>query len=359
MSALTLYAGPVARERILQEGIRPEQFKVLVGASGGPKWFVLYGLDRFLFGDFFKGRTSPLLTIGSSAGAWRLCCLATADPLAAIDQLARRYSRESYSDAPTTAEITDKMRAMLNDVIGQRGIAEIVHNPVFCTHIVADRCKGLGNASSLALRRVFLGGSALANAFSRSALSWFFQRTVFSSLGEECPWHAPDKLDTRVVALTENNGLDALLSSGSIPFVLDGVRDISGGPPGLYLDGGIIDYHFDFRFATDDELVLYPHFSPAVIPGWFDKFLPWRKINPDNFNNVLFLVPSADFVGSLPHGKIPDRNDFAKFPVHERLANWETVLQKSSILAAEFAELVEGVVSPDRLRPLQELRRQG
>ncbi len=357
MSALTLYAGPVARDRILQEGIRPELFKVLVGASGGPKWFVLYGLDRFLFGEFFRGRTSPLLTIGSSAGAWRLCCLATADPVAAIDQLAIRYSGESYSDAPTTSEITGKMRTMLNDVLGPAGIAEVANNPIIQTHIVADRCKGFGNASSAALRKVFLGGSALANVFSRTALSWFFQRTIFSSLGAECPWQRPDKLDTRVVALTEDNALDALLSSGSIPFVLDGVRDISGGPAGLYLDGGIVDYHFDFRFAADDELVLYPHFSPAVIPGWFDKFLPWRKINPDNFSNALFLVPSADFVNSLPHRKIPDRNDFANFPVDERLANWETVLQKSKLLAAEFADLAAGTVSAERLRPLQELRR--
>ena len=157
--------------------------------------------------------------------------------------------------------------------------------------------------------------------------------------------------------LREDNVLDALLSSGSIPFVLDGVRDIQGAPRGLYLDGGITDYHFDFRFAADNHLVLYPHFSPAVIPGWFDKFLPWRRINLENFSNVLFLIPSADFVRTLPRGKIPDRSDFETTTVEERLTNWQNVLEQSKTLAAEFAELVASPVSEDRVRPLEELQR--
>ena len=34
---------------------------VVPGASGGPKWLVLAGLDRFLFGDFLqRPRTRPL-----------------------------------------------------------------------------------------------------------------------------------------------------------------------------------------------------------------------------------------------------------------------------------------------------------
>jgi len=64
MSALEIYAGPVARERIKQQGSRPELFSLLLGASGGPKWFVLYGLDRYLFGDFFASRQEPLMTMG-------------------------------------------------------------------------------------------------------------------------------------------------------------------------------------------------------------------------------------------------------------------------------------------------------
>ncbi|MDC1119026.1 hypothetical protein OAT28_00415 [Gammaproteobacteria bacterium] len=52
-SSLSIYAGPTARAQLLEQGVTAAQFKVMVGASGGPKWFVLYGLDRYLFGDFF------------------------------------------------------------------------------------------------------------------------------------------------------------------------------------------------------------------------------------------------------------------------------------------------------------------
>ena len=93
-SSLSIYAGPTARAQLLEQGVTAAQFKVMVGASGGPKWFVLYGLDRYLFGDFLQRRTEPLLTLGSSAGAWRMCCLATADPVAAIERLAKLYSEE-------------------------------------------------------------------------------------------------------------------------------------------------------------------------------------------------------------------------------------------------------------------------
>ena len=77
MFALEIYAGPRAKSQIEENGLDPAQFSLLVGASGGPKWFVLYGLDRFLFGEYFASREKPLMTLGSSVGAWRLCCLGT------------------------------------------------------------------------------------------------------------------------------------------------------------------------------------------------------------------------------------------------------------------------------------------
>ena len=128
MSALEIYAGPKAKSRIKENGLDPAQFSLLVGASGGPKWFVLYGLDRFLFGEYFANREKPLMTLGSSAGAWRLSCLGTAAPLRAIDELAARYSRETYSAQPTVEEITEKMHSMLSAALGSSGAAEIAAN---------------------------------------------------------------------------------------------------------------------------------------------------------------------------------------------------------------------------------------
>ncbi len=341
MSALSIFAGPTALQRIRQDGIQAQQFQALVGASGGPKWFVLYGLDRYLFGDFFTARETPLYTLGSSAGAWRLCCLPLADPVAAIERLAMLYSGERYSNTPTVAEITSKARAMLRQVLGADGARQIVDHPSIKTHIVTARCRGPGALAAKPLQAGFLGLSAAANVMSRHSLTWFFQRTVFSSMGADSPWHRVPGLPATAVRLRPSNVEDAMIASGSIPFVLEGVRDIDGAPRGLYWDGGIIDYHFDQLFHAGSELVLYPHFSPRVIPGWFDKHLPWRNIHPANFHNVVLLTPSREFVDSLPNRKIPDRQDFQAMDYERRVAVWREVLGRSEELAAEFAELVE------------------
>ena len=50
MSALSIFAGPTALARIREEGLNAQHIRVLLGASGDPEWFVLYGLDRYLFG---------------------------------------------------------------------------------------------------------------------------------------------------------------------------------------------------------------------------------------------------------------------------------------------------------------------
>lgn len=341
MSSLTIYAGSHALKRLRSEGINAEQFKVMLGASGGPKWFVLYGLDRYIFGEFFARRERELITLGSSAGAWRMCCLATADPVAAIERLAKRYSEEQYSDQPTTDEITEKAQQMLVDTLGASGIREIAENEIFRTHIIADRARGIGSSQIKQLRMLQLLSSALLNTVSRKTLSLFFERTIFSNMGPLSPFKAADDLKTVHVALNEGNLMDAMMASGSIPFVLNGVRDILSAKQGLYWDGGITDYHFDFPFHSGDDLVLYPHFSATVIPGWFDKRVPWRQVNPRNFENVVLVVPSKEFVAQLPYGKIPDRTDFETLDYASRLAYWSEVLEKSKLLADDFAALVE------------------
>ncbi len=350
MSALSIYAGPVALKRLRAEGVHPDQFKVMLGASGGPKWFVLYGLDRYLFSEFFADRVKPLYTLGSSAGAWRLCCLATGDPLRAIDELALRYSGQTYTETPTVEEITEKMREMLQQVLGPGGPAEVVNNNVILTHLVADRCKGFGGSTNKATQSIFLGMSALANVLSRRTLSWFFQRTLFTNAQDSSPWRNLSDIDTVLAPLTESNLFDALIASGSIPFVLEGVRNIEKARSGLYWDGGITDYHFDIPFLSGDDLVLYPHFSSRVVPGWFDKRLSWRKPNPRHFENVVMLVPSEEFVAALPNRKIPDRTDFESYSEAERLSVWQSVLDSSQQLASEFRQLVE---SGDGLEDIQ------
>ena len=57
MQVLDVYAGKNALARIKKEGFSADLFDYMLGASGGPKWFVLAGLDRYIFPEFFAGRT--------------------------------------------------------------------------------------------------------------------------------------------------------------------------------------------------------------------------------------------------------------------------------------------------------------
>lgn len=356
-SSLQIYAGPTALASIRANGIHPEQFKVMVGASGGPKWFVLFGLDRYLFGDFLPRRRDALYTLGSSAGAWRMCCLATADPVAAIERLAKLYSEEQYSDRPTTREITEKAELMLTGTLGPSGAAEIAANKTIHTTIIADRSRGLGSSRRKGMQAASLGAAALANIISRRSLSLFFERTLFSTLGAASPWSGEDDLRTASVQITEDNIVPAMMATGSIPYVLDGVRDIPGARPGLYWDGGITDYHLDMDYHAGEALVLYPHFSSAVIPGWFDKPLSWRRAQEANLDRVVMITPSPSFVAGLPNGKIPDRNDFENLSAEERVRCWRLVLAASERMADDFAALVEHGTGLEQILPIAQRSR--
>ena len=87
-SALCVYMGKEAARKIGKEGWSAELFSLLLGASGGPKWFILSQLDRLLFADFLQRSERPLSTLGSSIGSWRNTCLAMRDPAAAVERRA-------------------------------------------------------------------------------------------------------------------------------------------------------------------------------------------------------------------------------------------------------------------------------
>ncbi len=111
---------------------------------------------------------------------------------------------------------------------------------------------------------------------------------------------------------------------------------------GTYRDGGLLDYHLDLPYSGDD-VVLYPHFTDKVIPGWFDKALPWRRGSPDRLQDVLLLAPSREYLARLPHGKLPDRNDFKRYMGDDqgRQAYWRKAMEQSRRLGDEFLELVD------------------
>lgn len=351
MHVLDLYAGPTALKAIEKNGLDQSLFDYMLGASGGPKWFVLAGLDRVVFSQFFANRERPLNIIGSSAGAFRFACFGQNDPLAAINRLAERYSNVTYSAKPSIREITLSSLELLDYVLGENGIEEIINNPIIKAHFIVARCKGLTRFESKPLQMTGLLASAGANAVKRTFLQRFYERYVFASPTSELQIDDPNKMPTYTINLAKNNLAQALMASGSIPIVIEGVENINGAPKGMYRDGGIIDYHFDLTFGPQKGLVFYPHFYPRPIPGWFDKSLKRRLPHKSSYDKVVMAVPSAEFIASLPYQKIPDRKDFENMPTEQRIEYWQTVIKQSDQLGEAFMQMTQDPNVAAKVKP--------
>lgn len=349
--ALTVLAGPAALASLRKNGFDPESFRAMLGASGGAKWLVLGRLDRAVVARVVSGRRSPLFLLGSSIGSWRFCCYTQPDPAAALARFEDAYFAQSYSARPTPAEISAVSRGILAEILGPTGAAEALRHPSLRLSVLVARARGaMAKLRDRRLQQAGLAVAALANLLSRDLLGWFFERVLFHDPRGPLPFRLPAGFPQRAVALTENNLADAVLASGSIPGVLEPVEEIEGAPAGCYQDGGVVDYHFDY-LPADDGLVLYPHFYPFLVPGWFDKMLRWRRVSGPVLDRVVLMCPSEAFVASLPGGRIPDRHDFANFDTAERLRRWRTAVDASERLAEEFLELVDTQRFGQRARP--------
>ena len=332
---IDIVAGKNAAKIINEQGFKPELFTSFLGASGGPKWFTLFGLDKYIFGEFFKNRTQPLNLIGSSAGAFRSACFAQNDPVAAIERLAKSYSQTRYSsNKPTPAEITIKARALLEDVFGDNGVTEIINNPVFKAHFIVAKSNGFIASENKLIQLLGLSKSYMLNRVNRKLLGSQYERFIFGAPNSNLSITDSYNFKTQNIALNQTNLKDALLASGSIPLVMQGIKNIAGSPQGMYRDGGIIDYHFDLKI-NNPGLILYPHFNSDPKAGWFDKNLK-RKVAPQNYDNVVMITPSKEFVAGLPYGKIPDRNDFTDLDADTRIKYWNTVFSETEKLAEAF-----------------------
>jgi len=347
---LVLRAGPEARAAIARQGVDADLFSSLLGASGGPKWLILAGLDRYLAGTFFHDRQQPLALLGTSIGTWRHAYYAQRDPVAALDRFLSAYLSQRYSAKPDVAELTREAERLLMALLGEHGAAEIVDNAVFRTHILAARCRGLVAADN---RHALLGGLAIAailNIVSRKSLALSFERATFG------PAHGGDfrlaGLPGFAVPLTIENVVDALLATAAVPMVFAPRRGIAGAPAGTYRDGGITDYHFDLDIDAPPGLVLYPHFYGRITPGWFDKMLKWRKAGGALAARTLLVAPSPAFIASLPGKAIPDRRDFLHMDDAARERNWRAAVAASEQLGEAFSAWQEDRDPARWLQPL-------
>jgi predicted acylesterase/phospholipase RssA len=347
---LEIYAGKNALKTIQEQGFKQELFTNFLGASGGPKWFMLFGLDKYLFSDFFKNRTSELNLIGSSAGAFRAAALTQHKPVEAIERLAYTYANTAYSKKPTAQEISNQAVHIVEQLFSDNGANEVINNDIFKAHFLVAKCNGLTASDNKIIQGAGLLNSMLLNKLDRRLLSKQYQRYIFKSPKSNLTINDPYNFHNTYQDLTSDNIKSALLASGSIPMVMSGIKNIEGSTKGTYRDGGIIDYHFDFSLSqtkpNDKEqynkaqgLTLYPHFTSVPKAGWFDKNSN-RKVLASSYDDTVLLAPSQAFIQSLPFGKIPDRTDFTKIDAETRIKYWLKVLEETDKLAECFNDFV-------------------
>jgi len=362
-ATLNLFAGPTARSLILERGLSPDIVTAVTGAAGGPKWLVLGGLDRAIFGSFLKTAKSPVDLVGASAGAWRFSALAQGtpeNPLGAYDRFEEAYIAQDYTvypGGPTARDVTVEGLKILDAFFDEDGVERILTHPVFRLSILAVTSHGPTRTDSPRILGPAMLLAGAASMVSRRLLGRFFHRAVFFDRRSGPPPIGADGFSDAVpsvsIPLTGNNLRPAVLASGSIPMVMEGVTGIPGAPEGMYRDGGLVDYHVTIPGA-DGGIVLFPHYIDRIIPGWFDKFHPRRTPPRNRLERLLMLCPSLEFVSRLPYGKIPDRKDFRRFieDDSERLVYWRRVASESERLGEEFLELVETGKIKDHIRPL-------
>ena len=318
MTALQILAGPTARARLAEHGLRAEDIGLVPAAAGGPKGLILNGLDRLLFGEWLPrgGRTVHL--VGASIGAWRMATAALAhrDVATAFAAMAEAYVTQEYDvlpgeKRPRPEGVSQRFGEILAEIFQGRE-ADVLAHPRYRLHIVTSR----GHTGLLAREgrvRTPLGylGAYAANALSRPLLGRFLERVVFSDPRDGLPLKLHD-FKTREVHLSRTNLRGALLASCSIPFWLRAQQDLPGAPRGAYWDGGITDYHLhlDYRALqqANAPLVLYPHFQRAVVPGWLDKALKHRHRATEFLDNMVLVCPSPEWIAALPGGKLPGQH---------------------------------------------------
>jgi predicted acylesterase/phospholipase RssA len=360
-NGLVLFAGKRALELIRDGGLSASSVKTILGAAGGPKWLVLVGLDRAIFFSWLSGHTGGVELVGSSIGAWRFAAVAQGRRAAgAHEALREAYTHQRYDERPSPADITNEAARIMDEYLTDDGVKSVLANPSYYLSVLSVRGRG---PFSTEKRSVIAAGMLLAgaaNSFSRNNLGRFFVRVVFSDPRDGGPGRAAaaflrDSIPSERVALTTDNLRAAVLASGSIPLVMTPTVNIPGAPEGYYWDGGLVDYHVTLPRPPEGEpdgIILFPHYTDRVIPGWLDKHLPWRAPNPESLSRTLMVAPSREFVARLPYGKIPDRTDFKRFyrRDRERIAYWEKTTAEGLGLGDEFLELVESGKIRGRVR---------
>ncbi|MDO3721271.1 patatin-like phospholipase family protein [Marinobacter sp. chi1] len=351
--SLTIRAGRRALQRLKDTPLTPADVHVVPGAAGGPKALGINGLDKAVFGDWLPRVPQERALIGSSIGSWRFAAVAsTDDPKAQLDKLAELYTSQRFAKGVSAAEVTRKSVQFLDELLdGHQD--QILNHPWYRLNVVVVRSRGMLEHDSRGRLALGLMQVISANMVSRRHLGRFMERGIIHDARLPLPVAKLVDFPSHQVALTRENLLPALLASASIPMVMSGVRNLPGAPEGVYRDGGLLDYHLDLPYEQPG-VILYPHFTDKVVPGWFDKSLPWRRGDATRLQDVVLVAPSREYLESLPDRKLPDRKDFEKYAGDDagREKAWRKAVAESERLGDEFLELTESGKLAEVIRPL-------
>lgn len=352
MGNIRVKAGKKAYQIIKDGGFDFDLVTTYFGPAAGPRWLVAAGFDLSLLNSGLLGRVKPVTLIGSSAGAWRFAAWVQPEADMSYRRFMESYIAIGYDRTDTPRTIQAAMIALVDRYVEDDALSFALSDKRYRLAIITCRVKNLAAADSLLMRKLGIGLAFLANALSREWLYFFAERVVFYNGPKPPPFCLACDFRGLHVPLTEINFKSALLASGAIPLVVEGIVDIYGAPRGRYVDGGLLDYHLTHDYSPAGGLTLFFHHQERIIPGWLDQKLKNRSVAANILDNVLMVFPKEELVARLPDGKIPDRNDFLTYlgKQEERKANWLKAVDLTADLGEEFLELV----ASNRLRQLVE-----
>ena len=336
--ALSIRAGHLAQKLILDEGLQAKHVDIIPGAAGGPKGLGLQGLDQAIFDTFLPQHPMRRTLIGSSIGSWRFASILAWGAKEGTERLGHFYTHMKFNKKMNYQQVSEICNEMLDGLILGKE-QRIIQDPLYHLTIMAVKSRHVFNSDRKLPLFASLAGIVATNTIQRQSTKLFMQRVVVQPKHEQqLTLHTDKDFPTHYHSLNAENLNKWLMASGSIPGVMAGVSDIPDAPHGHYRDGGLIDYHLDLPYPSQG-IVLYPHFSDSIIPGWFDKFVKWRKANPENHARTLLISPSEAYLASLPLGRLPDRKDFKTSDETSRIKIWKTCMAESQRLGDEFLEL--------------------
>ena len=345
MERLCIHAGKRALEMIRDGGFRLDRVAAYVGPGVGPRWLVASGFDlTFLQNGLLGSKSRPVLLAGSSAGAWRFAAWLQPEPQKSYRRLLEAYIGISFDRRSTPSSLKRSLQDVINAYLEDDAIPFALTHDHYRLAVTTARAKNLTASETPWVQKSGLALCYALNRLNRRHLFRFFDRVVFYSGPRPPQFCFRDGYRGTAVALTPFNFKQAVLASGAIPLVIEGVTDIHGAPRGVYRDGGVIDYHIDHDYTTRaDDVTLMFHHEDRVIPGWLDKTLRGRRPQDGALDNLIVVYPSPAFVETFPGGKIPDRDDFVTFldDPAGRILNWRKVVELCAPLGEIFAEQVQ------------------